>query len=794
MPTDGQWCFEPYRLEVRNAQLWCGTLALRLTVKAFDVLCYLVEHAGQLVTKDELFAAVWPELEVSEGVLTNCVGELRKALGETTQTPRFIATVRGRGYRFIAPVTRGGPVAVPAPVVSTTVSVAPVAPPPLVGRERELHALHGWLEQVLGGQRQVVFVTGETGIGKTTVVDAFLATTARAAPLWVAWGQCMAHYGAGEAYLPVLDALGRLCRTPGHEHLIALLGQYAPTWLAQLPTLLSPAALEDVQRRVQGATRERMLRELAEALEVVTSAQPLVLVLEDLQWSDHATLDLLAWLARRREPARLLLVGTYRPVEVIVQGHPLQAVKQELALHGQCVELHLEGLSEDAVAAYVLARFPGWGLPAGLARVLHRRTEGQPLFMAQAVEAWVQQGWLREVAGHWVLQVGLETLETGVPESVRQMLVQQFEGLSPAARAMLESASVVGVEFATAAVAAGVERSVGEVEEQCEALARCGQFVRRSGVEEWLDGTVTGRYAFLHALHQQVVYEQMPIGRRLWLHQQIGTRLEAGYGERAGERAAELALHFAAGRDHARAVHYRRQAAANALRRWAYQEAIGHLTAGLALLAMLPDTSERTQQEIDLHLALGPTLIATYGLAAPEVGQTYARAHALCQQVGNTPQLFPTLRGLWRFYQTQGALPTAREVGEQLTQLAQRTTTPLLCLEAHDALGTTLFHLGDYATARTHLEQGIAGIDPMLQHDLVLRPDVVPGVRCLAIAATTLWCLGYPTQAIKRRQEALTMAQAQAHPYSLGFAQHQAAYLYSRCRQAPTVQKWAAAS
>src|SRR5215510_6616996 len=159
MAADGTWCFEPYRIEVHNARLWCGTQALHLKAKAFDVLCYLVVHAGQLVTKDELFAAVWPELEVSEGVLTNCVGELRKALGETTQTPRFIATVRGRGYRFIAPVTRGGLTAVPAPVVSAAVSVAPVAPLPLVGRETEMHVLHHWLAQALQGQRQVVFVT-----------------------------------------------------------------------------------------------------------------------------------------------------------------------------------------------------------------------------------------------------------------------------------------------------------------------------------------------------------------------------------------------------------------------------------------------------------------------------------------------------------------------------------------------------------------------------------------------------------------------------------------------------------
>src|SRR5262249_54097694 len=216
-------------------------------------LRYLVEHAGQLVTKDELFAAVWPEMMVGEGVLTNCVGELRKALGDTAQAPRFIATVHGRGYRFIASVTRGSRAEVPAPPASRALGAFPLAPAPpplLVGRETEVHALRHWLEQVLQGQRQVVFVTGEAGIGKTTVVDAFLATTVRAAPLWVAWGQCMVHYGVGEAYLPVLDALGRLCRTPGHERLIALLGQYAPTWLVQMPALLSPAALEDVRRKV----------------------------------------------------------------------------------------------------------------------------------------------------------------------------------------------------------------------------------------------------------------------------------------------------------------------------------------------------------------------------------------------------------------------------------------------------------------------------------------------------------------------------------------------------------------
>jgi DNA-binding winged helix-turn-helix (wHTH) protein len=542
MPAAPQFHFDPYRLEVRNELLWCGAQALRLTAKAFRVLHYLVEHAGQLVTKDALFEAVWPEMSVSEGVLTNCIGELRKALGDTAQTPRFIATVHRRGYRFIAPVTLVDPSEPTAHRASASVPASPAPPPLLVGREAELQALHQWLERVLQGQRHVVFVTGETGIGKTTVVDAFLGTMTGAAPPWVAWGQCMAPYGAGEAYLPVLDALGRLCRTPGHEHLVALLGQYAPTWLVQMPALLSPAALEGMQHKVLGASRERMLRELAEALEVVTAEQPLVLVLEDLHWSDHATLDLIAWLARRREPARLLLLGTYRPVEVLVHEHPLQALKQDLALHRQCVELCLEGLNEAAVAAYLTARFPGGSLPAGLVRMLYRRTEGQPLFMVQAVDAWVQQGWVTEVAGEWVMQVGLEAVATGVPESVRQMILQQFDGLCPAEQGVLEAASVVGVEFTTAAVAAGVESTMEPVEERCEALVRRGQFLRGCGVEEWPDGTVAGRYAFLHALYQQVVYQQVPVGRRMQIHRRLGMREEAGYGERASEHAAELAM------------------------------------------------------------------------------------------------------------------------------------------------------------------------------------------------------------------------------------------------------------
>jgi predicted ATPase len=304
---------------------------------------------------------------------------------------------------------------------------------------------------------------------------------------------------------------------------------------------------------------------------------------------------------------------------------------------------------------------------------------------------------------------------------------------------------------------------------------------------------VAESYRFRHALHQQVLYDRLSLGRRLALHRRIGARQEAGYGAHAAQYAAALAVHFARGRDYPRAVHYLQQAAETALRRYAYRDATAHCTQGLALLQALPDTPARAQQELDLQVTLGPALIATKGQAASEVEQTYARARALCAQVGETPQLVPTLQGLCEFYRSRGALPTARVLGEQLYRLVQHEAAPTHLLESHEALGQTLFFLGEYAAARTHLEQGIALTDPTAQWALALRQGLAPGVTCLAQVASTLWCLGYPAQAVRRSQEALALAQELTQPLSLAMSLHYAAFLYHRRREAPAVQEQAEA-
>jgi DNA-binding winged helix-turn-helix (wHTH) protein/predicted ATPase len=772
------YAFEAYELDVPRYELRHVGRPVKLEPQVFNVLAYLIQHRDRLVTKEEILEQLWPGRFVSEATLTSRLTAARRAIGDRGREQRLIQTVHGRGYRFIAPVEERlameqAPHDVPAAVPHTVIPASALPTSMMiqaVGREAELAQLRHWLRQALRGTRQVGFVTGEAGLGKTTLVETFLQQLSGAGALWIGRGQCIEHYGAGEAYLPVLEALGGLGKGPGGQALIALLVRQAPSWVVQMPWLITHAELEALQRRVMGATQERMLREMAEALAVMAVERPLILVLEDLHWSDHATLDLIAWLARRQEPARLLVLGTYRPEDVRMHGHPLHAAVQELKMHQRCEELALTALTEAAVEEYLAARFPGIALPEGLARLVHQRTDGNPLFMVNVVDSWEAQGWLEEGEGKQRLRMGLDELAQGVPENLREMLAQQLERLALEEQRVLEAASVAGVEFSAAAVAAGLVANVLEIETQCERLARRQQWLRSIGVDEWPDGTVAGRYAFLHVLYQQVAYQRLGASQRVSLHRRVGERLETGYGLRGRELATELAAHFVRGRDAPRAVQHLQYAGENAIRRSAHQEAIGHLTKALELLKALPATPERTQQELLLQTALGSALMATRGYAAPEVEQAYARARELCQQVGETPELFRVLVGLHTFYRQQAELQTSYEVAKQLLTLAESAQSPEFLLVAHQALGTTLYYLGGVAQARTHLEQGVTLYDYQQHRSHALRYTQDPGVICLSTLARALWALGYPDQALQKSQEALALARQLAHPFSLAFA------------------------
>jgi predicted ATPase len=382
----------------------------------------------------------------------------------------------------------------------------------------------------------------------------------------------------------------------------------------------------------------------------------------------------------------------------------------------------------------------------------------------------------------------------GIPESLRQLIEKQFERLPREEQRVLEVASVAGVEFSALAVAAGVEERIEQVEARCEGLVRHGQFLRASGTETVPDGTLTGRYGFVHALYQSVVYERVGAIQRTRLRRRIGERLEEAYGTRAKEIAAELAVHFEQGQESRRAIHYLQQAAQNALQRSANREAIQHLTKALGLLKTLPDTAEHAQQELTLQISLGAPLITTKGYSTPEVGQAYGRARELCQQLGDLPQLFPTLYGLTAFSVVRGELQTAHELCAQLLRLAHNASDSALLVLAYRASGTTLLFLGEFASAREHFEQVLAVYNLKQHCSLMFLYGVDPKVVCLLYLAQTLWYLGYPARALQRIQEALSLAQELAHPYSQAGALCNAAWLHQHCGEAPATQARAEAA
>jgi DNA-binding winged helix-turn-helix (wHTH) protein len=320
MPAEHQLTFGPFRLETPQGGLWRGDHVIPLRPRSLAMLRYLAAHPGRLVTKAEVQQQVWAGTHVTPGVLRVCVREIRVALGDAAGAPRYLITVGGLGYRWLG----GADVEAPPPRPAGL----------LVGRQDEVACLAAWGQQAAHGTRQLVFVSGEAGVGKTTVVAMALARLAAEEEVLTVRGQCVEHTGEGEPYLPFLEALRQLGQGPARDAVRAVLRQYAPMWLAHLPGLVTEAELERLQGRLHGLTPARMLRELAEALEVLTADQLLVLVLEDLQWSDRSTVECLAYLAQRPPPAKLLVLGTYRPVEVLLQGHPLRGLVQELCGRG----------------------------------------------------------------------------------------------------------------------------------------------------------------------------------------------------------------------------------------------------------------------------------------------------------------------------------------------------------------------------------------------------------------------------------------------------------------------------
>ena len=762
--------------------------------KAFAVLKLLIENPGQLVSKQKVLDIVWPGTFVGDAVLKDNIRQLREALDDDAGSPSYIETAHRRGYRFIGKTSE--PVSGVHATEATQISVlSPMSPRSissateigLLGREKELAKMRKWLDRARAGERQVVFVTGEAGIGKTTLVQAFLEQADRLPGLHIARGQCLENYGAGEAYLPLLDGFSRLCRSPGGDQILDLLRNQAPTWLAQMPSLVPQSERADLQSHTVGATRERMLREMTEAIETLSSETPLLLVLEDLHWSDHSTLDLVSYLARRRDPARLMVIGTYRPVDVIVADHPLKGVKRELQAHGLCRELALECLSEGAVGEYLTARFPRHQFPARLRQTVYRRTEGTPLFLVDMVEYLADQKAIIEEQGTWKLRVDLLEVERGVPSNLRELIQKQIERLNPDERAVLEAASVAGMECSSVAIAAGLENTVEWVEEHCEELARRHHFLSPAWLVELPDGTVTPRHRFIHVLYRDVPYRLMAPMRRSQIHHRIGERGIGIYGDRVSEIAAELAMHFEQSRDWPRALEYLLQAAENAAACSAHHEAIDLANRGVEAFKFLPEAAEHAKQEMKLLMILSVSMAAIKGFASAEVEKINARGRELFWRHGPSPELFYMLWSLNFYQQFSGEVRSSLESSYQLMKLAEDLKDGNLTIEAHRSIGAALVLLGRCSEALEYLRKGSALYATHHNYRHSVFTSFASKVMFECFTALALLELGYPDQSAEKVAAGLALARELGHPETLVVAGNVAAQLHQMRGEASLV-------
>jgi DNA-binding winged helix-turn-helix (wHTH) protein len=753
--------FGKYRLDLAAQQLWHGRQPVTLRRKSWQVLVHLAQRPGVLISTDELLDAVWPATAITPNTLTNVIGELRRALRDRGAAPRIIETVHRRGYRFIAPID--GAAAAAAESIATAPE-AGQARPAFIGRAAELQRLHALWQQALRGRRQVVFITGEPGIGKTTLVDRFVndaRESAAAAAAWrVARAQCIEQHGAGESYMPLLEIVEGLATGGDGRGVIEALRRCAPTWLAQLPALLPPAEMQALRTSMLGSGSPRMLREGVTLLETLAAERPLLLIIEDLHWSDPATGDLIAALAQRATAARVMLVLTYRPVDALVHDHRIAAVARQLRVHERALQLAIAPFTGAEVRELLEQRIAGGDAAQRLAADIERQSGGNPLFVSALLTHLIAEQWLQQRDGAWTVAAAADWGALGVPEDLAGMIAAQLSTLTAPLLALLEAASVEGDEFSARAVAAGVEQPVESVEDLLQEIMRRQQPIAPAGQRPWPDGSAPARYRFTHALYRRALYDRIAPSRRRRLHQRIGECLEAAYGERAAEIAAPLALHFETADDVARRARYRELEAANASARFAHADAVAHLGEALTQLRRLPADADRWRREAQLELTLGNTIAFASGSADPAVRGAFVRAERLACEAQAHRERFRALLGLGSTHMVAGSVLALEPVVREQLAMAS-TVTPGLAAQAHWRAGQLRLAAGELAAARRALEDSLRA-DGEAGIPVVLELRSIAGVELALVLAL----LGELDEARRAGAAALRRSEQAGTPFS----------------------------
>ena len=739
-------CFVEFELDESNACLLRNGEAVAVAPTPFTLLCVLARQPGSLVTKDALLDAVWGHRFVSDSVLKTAISDLRKVLGDDPKRPRYIETVSRRGYRFIAP-----PSSAPSrPPISATVPAAGAhSSPPFIGRADEVSRLQRAWERADGGQRAVVWLAGEPGIGKTTLIEHFLTGLGDIA---CARGHCVEHYGAGEPYLPVLEALADLCRND--PTLPALMRAVAPTWLLQLPWLSTTQEKDALRRELAGIGPDRMLREMGELLDRYTEQRPLLLVTEDLHWSDRATVQLINYVARRRGRTRLMWLSSFRLAEVVALDHPLSSLRHELRLQRLSEEVVLDPFSETEVADYVALRSTSLARDEAFVRALHERTDGVPLFVSSITSEVMDPK-----DDKATIEARLANL--AVPENLAAIIDHYIAKLGPEQRTLLSAAAVCGVEFRIETVSLTLERDLASVAHACEELIREQVWLIRSRATE-VEETEELPHSFRHALFRQVLYDRTPRSLRTQLHRQVGAALERERTAGVPVAASELAMHFDRARQPMIALRYYAEAAEAALLHFSPDLCTGLTERALVLLMQTPEGTERNALEITLATLQGVSAFHMLGVGS-EAKSAFERAYRLLTDVPEHPMRGRLLHGFGYLLGLRGDYALALEVAERAEALSCDANDQELMLAACIVQGEVHHLQGRTKTTRRWLERALAIAEPLdIGTNEIFAAD--PQVMLHGMLAIELVRSGLVEQARIHLQQARARAQALRQP------------------------------
>jgi tetratricopeptide (TPR) repeat protein len=596
----------------------------------------------------------------------------------------------------------------------------------LVGRDAELLKLEGLLAEAKEGHGHLVFVTGEPGTGKTALANEFLRRARPDKEVTVARGRCVEHYGAGEAYLPILDVVGALLAGPGRPYALEILRTYAPSWCLQLPAAApSPELVEQFKQQTVGVTRERMLREVVDFVTAAaTQTYPVVLLLEDLQWADPSSIEAVRAIANRMGRLRILIVATFRRSEAALAAHPVRSCQMELASQPYVHDMDLGFLSSEDVRRYLDLRFVPHEFPSEFPQVVHERTEGHPLFLTNLLDYLCTRGDVEVTAGSWSLKRQAKESVRDVPDRLQEVIRHQVESLPEPDRRTLQCASVIGRDFHSNVLGRLLEEDEIRVEERLQRLARVHRMVEQRGEEELPNGSLATVYRFVHSLYQEVLYGDIVRARIQQLHLRAAEVLLEAHGSQAPRIAVALANHFERGRDFAKALVHRIQAGDNAARLYAYPEALENYDQGLVLLEKLPEKEPRSPRLLALHEKHGTVELACGRFDRAVVDFTLMRQRAL--QEGDVERESAALAGLCNALFFAGRLEEMAVRAHEALGLAAEGGGEPLRVQAMVHVAQVLEAEGRLAETIPLLEDAIAvarriGHEPALARALAYR-------------------------------------------------------------------------